>query len=211
MLRIDHFIGLSRYWEIPAGSPTAIGGRWQPGPGAALLEAARAALGDLAIVAEDLGDLTPEVEALRDHLGLPGMKVLQFAFGSGPANRFLPHHYSPGCVVYTGTHDNDTTVGWFATAPEDERAFARRYLASDGADIAWDLIRLAMSSVADTVVVPVQDVLGLGSEARMNRPGLADGNWGWRLRAGALGEAHAARLRELIDVFGREPAVTPPS
>jgi 4-alpha-glucanotransferase len=203
VLRIDHFIGFTRYWEIPAAATTAVEGRWVPGPGLRLLRALERALGPLAIVAEDLGTVTPEVEALRDKLALPGMKVLHFAFDGDPANPHLPHTWPANAVAYTGTHDNDTSAGWFAAASADERARVQRYCARNGDEVSWDLIRLALASVADTAIVPAQDVLALGSEARMNVPGRADGNWTWRLREGALGDWHRARLRELVEVYGR--------
>jgi 4-alpha-glucanotransferase len=211
LLRIDHFIGFVRYWEVPAGSPTAVEGRFQPGPGAALARAIQEALGALPIVAEDLGLVIPEVEALRDQFEVPGMKVLQFAFGENAANPYLPHNYSPNCVVYTGTHDNDTTTGWFASAPPAVRSSAQRYLARHGDDIAYDLIRLAMGSVADTVIVPFQDVLALGSEARMNVPGRPEGNWTWRFRWDMVAERHAARLHEMAELYGRLPPGRPPA
>jgi 4-alpha-glucanotransferase len=156
------------------------------------------------LVAEDLGVVTPQVEALRDQFDLPGMKVLQFAFGADPSTRFLPHNYTPNFVVYTGTHDNDTTIGWFRSAPENERHFARRYLGRHGDDIAWDLIRLGMRSVADTFITPVQDVLSLGTDARMNYPGKPAGNWQWRMKDGQLTDQHLARLRDLVELYGRE-------
>jgi 4-alpha-glucanotransferase len=162
--------------------------------------------GDLPIVAEDLGTITPDVVALLDELGFPGMKVLQFAFGDTPHNPYLPHNYSPNAVVYTGTHDNDTTVGWYASLPDDQRHRVRTYLQSDGSDIAWDLIRLALGSVADTAIVPLQDVLSLESESRMNTPGQADGNWTWRFHAEQLHDAVADRLGELTAMFNRAPA-----
>jgi 4-alpha-glucanotransferase len=205
LLRIDHFIGFTRYWEIPAGAPTAERGRYVPGPGADFLRALQDALGGLPLIAEDLGAITPEVEALRDAFDLPGMKVLQFAFASDARDRFLPHNYTPNFVVYTGTHDNDTSVGWFRSAAPRERSFAQRYLGRSGEDIAWDLIRLGMSSVADTFVVPAQDLLSLGSEARMNFPGRPEGNWRWRLRPGALDEKVWERLADLTEVYGRNP------
>ncbi len=204
IVRLDHFIGFTRYWEVPAGEPTAMNGRWVPGPGAALFHAVERALGKLPIIAEDLGVVTPAVEALRDQFEFPGMKTAQFAF-TGPDNLFLPHNYTPNCVVYTGTHDNDTSLGWFKSAPSEERSFAQRYLARSGEDFAWDLIRTAMSSVADTVVIPLQDVLDLGSEARMNFPGRPSGNWSWRFTPAMLAEAHRDRLREMVEVYGREP------
>jgi 4-alpha-glucanotransferase len=203
LLRIDHFIGLTRYWEIPAGADTAVNGRYLPGPSDAFLEALGAALGALPIVAEDLGVITPEVEALRDRFGLPGMRVLQFAFSGDPANRDLPHNYPPHCVAYTGTHDNDTSLGWFASAPPHQRTFAQRYLGRSGDDIADDFIRAVLGSVADTAIVPLQDILALGSEARMNLPGRATGNWSWRYRGEMLSGRRVARLGELTELYGR--------
>ncbi|MGH2593514.1 MAG: 4-alpha-glucanotransferase [Anaerolineae bacterium] len=204
IVRLDHFIGFTRYWEVPAGEETAENGRWVPGPGAAIFHAVEAVLGKLPIIAEDLGVVTPQVEALRDKFEFPGMKTIQFAF-TGPDNPFLPHNYTQNYVVYTGTHDNDTSRGWFSTASPEEKSFAQRYLARNGADFAWDLIRAAMSSVADTVIVPLQDVLGLGSEARMNYPGRPSGNWGWRFTPGMLNDGHGSRLREMVELYGREP------
>ena len=203
IVRLDHFRGFVAYWEVPAGAKTAERGRWVKGPGAAFFHAVREALGDVSIIAEDLGVITPEVEALREAFGFPGMKVLQFAFSTGAQNPYLPHNYERNCVVYTGTHDNDTTVGWFRSLPEDERAFCLKYLGTEGREIHWDLIRLAMMSVADTVVIPLQDVLGLGSEARMNYPGRLGGNWTWRYTEGALTEAACERLVELVETYGR--------
>ncbi len=203
VVRLDHFRGFEAYWEVPAGEETAINGRWVQGPGKALFVAAQQALGELPIIAEDLGVITPEVEALRDECGFPGMKVLQFAFGSGADNPYLPHNYTQNCVVYTGTHDNDTTIGWFATRGTEERKAIQEYLARDGHDIAWDLMRLAHSSVADLAVVPLQDVLRLGSEARMNTPGRAGGNWGWRLRRGAFTDQLVQHLYDMTRIYGR--------
>lgn len=203
VVRVDHFIGFARYWAVPADATTAVHGEWRPGPGMGLATAVRAALGTLPIVAEDLGIVTPEVDELRERLALPGMKVLQFAFGGGADNRFLPHNYTPNYVVYTGTHDNDTTEGWFAALAPDERARVARFVPDVGDAPAWSLIRLAMASVADTAVIPMQDVLALGSDARMNLPGRAEDNWGWRLPADAIGADHVRRLRELVELFGR--------
>jgi 4-alpha-glucanotransferase len=203
VIRIDHFRGFQANWEIPAHHETAVEGRWAPGPGRDVFLAGRAAMGVLPIIVEDLGLITEDVIALREELGYPGMKVLHFAFDAGPANPFLPHWYEQNLVVYTGTHDNDTTVGWFQTRAESERGDIQRYLRSDGHEIAWDLIRLALSSVADTAIVPVQDVLGLGSAARMNYPGRAEGNWAWRLLPDQLKDGHAERLRELTELYGR--------
>ncbi|HLZ70123.1 MAG TPA: 4-alpha-glucanotransferase [Dehalococcoidia bacterium] len=205
LVRIDHFRGFEAYWEVPADEATAVNGRWQPGPGIALFDAVRAALGTTPFVAEDLGVITPEVEALRRAVGAPGMKVLQFAFGDDATNPYLPHNYTANAVVYTGTHDNDTSAGWWAALGEVERDRVRRYLARDGSDLAHDLIRLAYSSVAEMAIAPAQDVLGLGSEARMNLPGRAQDNWAWRLLPGALRDDHAAWLAELADTYGRAP------
>lgn len=203
IVRIDHFRGFEAYWSVPAGEETAIHGRWQPGPGRALFDAVRAALGEREIIAEDLGVITPEVDALRLGLGYPGMAVLQFAFGSGAHNVYLPHNIERRSVVYTGTHDNDTTVGWWHTLDDDARHHLRVYLRTDAADIAWDLVRAAWSSVAETAIVPAQDLLRLGGEARMNLPGRPWGNWSWRMHPGALTDELAAALAELTALFGR--------
>jgi 4-alpha-glucanotransferase len=201
--RIDHFRGFQAHWEIPAAYPTAEHGEWMPGPGHRLFSAAREVLEDLPFIAEDLGVITPDVVALREELGYPGMRILQFAFDSGPENRFLPHNYERNTVVYTGTHDNDTTVGWFTTRSEPERHYARTYLGTSGEDIAWDLIRSALASVADLAIIPVQDVLSLDSQARMNFPGTAEGNWSWRLLPRQLTPAHVERLASLTRAYGR--------
>jgi 4-alpha-glucanotransferase len=206
LARLDHFRGFAAYWRIPAGLPTAEVGEWTPGPGASLLAVVQQALGTLPIIAEDLGIITPDVVALRDSFGLPGMKILQFAFGGEPEDRFLPHTYERNCVVYTGTHDNDTTRGWYTAAAETERDFVRRYLARDGHDIAWDFIRLAWSSVADLAVTPLQDVLDLGAEARMNLPGRPNGNWRWRFRGEWLTPQLVERLGEMTSLYARAPA-----
>jgi 4-alpha-glucanotransferase len=205
IVRIDHFRGFAAYWEVPAGEETAVNGRWVSGPGAALFEAVGAALGHLPIIAEDLGVITPDVEALRDQFGFPGMKVLQFAFGDGAADPYLPHNYRRHCVVYTGTHDNDTTAGWWASAAPHERNNVQLYLGRDGSDISWDFIRLAMASVAEMAIVPLQDVLGLGSAARMNTPGRAGGNWSWRYTPEMLDPQVTERLRTLTALYGRAP------
>lgn len=203
LVRLDHFRGFEAYWEIPAGMPTAEVGRWVKGPGDDLFQALQAAIGDVPVIAEDLGFITPEVEALRERWGFPGMKVLQFAF-SGPDNPYLPHNYEgANWVVYTGTHDNDTTVGWFKTLDEKTRRFVLTYLARDGQDIAWDMMRLAWQSVAVLAIAPLQDVLRLGSEARMNTPGRAGGNWAWRVQEGALTEELARTLAEMSYTYGR--------
>ncbi|MDR9391969.1 MAG: 4-alpha-glucanotransferase, partial [Trueperaceae bacterium] len=202
-VRIDHFRGFAAHWEIPADAPTAESGRWVEGPGQALFDAAREALGPLPILAEDLGIVTPDVEALRDANGFPGMKVLQFAFGGNARDPYLPHEHVRNAVVYTGTHDNDTTRGWFDAAPDPERDRVRRYLACSDADAVAALRRAAFASVADLAVVPMQDVLELGSEARMNTPGAAAGNWGWRVTWDALSDARRAMLRDLVELYGR--------
>lgn len=205
IVRIDHFRGFQAAWEVPASAETAERGRWVPGPGAALFRALEQAFDQpVPIMAEDLGLITPEVRALLAELGYPGMKVLQFAFGGGPDNLYLPHNFTePNCVVYTGTHDNDTTRGWYASAQEHERDFARRYLAASGDDIAWDCIRAALASVADTAILPLQDVLDLGSEARMNVPGSAERNWAWRVTEERMEDLPVDRLRDLTYLYGR--------
>ncbi len=221
--RIDHFRGFAAYWEVPAGQTTALHGRWVPGPGATLFEAVEQVLGRLPIVAENLGVITEDVEAVRNRFGFPGMSILQFAFGNDPqAPDFKPHNYPRNRVAYTGTHDNDTTVGWWASSGvgdstrtaddiRKERAFARQYLDLDGHEINWVLIRTVMASVADVAMFPLQDVLGLGSEARMNLPGTSSGNWRWRFTAGMLTPAHSQRLRELSVIYERGFAVATPS
>ncbi len=203
-VRLDHFRGFEAYWEIPASAPTAETGRWAPGPGAEFLSAVRQALGGMPIIAEDLGVITPPVKKLRADFGLPGMKVLQFAFDGTPDDDFLPHNYPEHCVVYTGTHDNDTVVGWYESAPEESRDFCRHYLARDGTEIAWDLIRAAWSSVARWAIAPLQDVLSLGSQARMNYPSHEHGNWGWRVRGEQLTDALADRLADWNHIYGRQ-------
>jgi 4-alpha-glucanotransferase len=202
LVRLDHFRGFEGYWEIPAGKPTAEIGRWVKGPGIEVFEAARQALGELPLIAENLGVITEEVEALREQLDLPGMRVLQFAF-TGPDNAFLPHNHERRTVVYTGTHDNDTTRNWYATAPKSEREFLRKYIGQDPMDVAWTLIRLAWASVADYALAPLQDVLSLGAEGRMNFPGKPVGNWQWRFTPEMLTREIQARLRELTEIYGR--------
>lgn len=205
-VRLDHFIGFQRFWEIPASEPTAQNGRWKPGPGAHFFAAVRRKLGGkLPLIAEDLGAVTPAVKALRDRFELPGTRLLQFAFGTDPSSAdFLPHAYPHRTVVYTGTHDNDTTVGWYRHVSEGERAAARRYLAVDGKDIAWDFIRAIFASVANQAIVPMQDFLGLGTDARMNLPGTVQGNWEWRLPDGDASEALAAKIADLTQIYGRD-------
>jgi 4-alpha-glucanotransferase len=204
ILRIDHFRGFQAYWEIPASEPTAVNGEWVKGPGAELFRALEDALGELPIVAEDLGVITPEVLALRQEFSFPGMKVLQFAFDSDASNPYLPFNFDFNSVVYTGTHDNDTTRGWYHAQPERIKDKVRLYLGEDGHDISWDFIRMALSSVADMAIVPLQDVLSLGSEARMNRPGKTSGNWQWRYQPDALTDFLQGRLRTLTEIYGRQ-------
>lgn len=214
--RIDHFRGFAACWEIPSGDKTAERGQWVEAPGRELFAAVRSALGELSIIAEDLGVITPDVEALRDDLGFPGMRVLQFAFSGDSENINLPHNYRQNVVAYTGTHDNDTTVGWFhslhgegSTRTEaeikTEREFCRKYLNTEGDEIHWDFIRAALRSVADTAIIPLQDVLGIGSQGRMNLPNSTDGNWTWRFAEGDLTDTHAERLRDLTETYGRIP------
>lgn len=203
IVRVDHFRGFAAYWEIPAEEPTAVRGRWVDAPGRELFEALRAGLGELPIIAEDLGVITPDVEALRDEFALPGMKVLQFAFGGDAHDPYLPHNYVKNCVVYTGTHDNDTTLGWYRSAPERERDFVRRYLARPDDNIAWEFVRLALASIADLAVFPLQDLLGLGSEGRMNTPGKAVGNWSWRFIWADVPHWLAPQLAALAETYGR--------
>jgi 4-alpha-glucanotransferase len=202
IVRIDHFRGFAGYWEVPGGSPTAEHGRWMPGPGANLFYAIRDALGDLPIIAEDLGEITPDVVELRDLFGLPGMKIMQFGF-SGPGNPFLPHHYTSNCVVYTGTHDNDTVLGWYRTAPPGERDFYHHYINRDNNDVPGDMLRAIWGSVAVFAVAPMQDFLRLGTEARMNFPGKVGGFWSWRMDDGALSDNLKHYLHELNWVFQR--------
>lgn len=197
LVRIDHFRGFEAAWHVPADAPDASTGRWVPGPGAPLFEALRESCGDtLPLIAEDLGVITPAVEALRDGLNLPGMRVLQFAFGGEPNHPYLPHGYPSRSVVYTGTHDNQTTLGWWQSIGEDERSRVLRYLGGGSGDPAWDLIRLAWDSPADLAIAPMQDLLALDDAARLNTPGATEGNWAWRLDttpddvlAGRLAEA----------------------
>ena len=204
IIRIDHFRGFEAYWAVPYGDDTAINGQWEPGPGIDLFNAIKSQLGELPIIAEDLGLMTQGVIDLREATGFPGMKILGFAFDSGEENDYLPHTYTRNCVVYTGTHDNDTLVGWFQKAKEEDRQFARDYLNSKAdEEIHWDAIRGAWSSVACMAISPVQDFLGLGSEARINTPGVAAGNWQWRLKHGVLTDELAERIAKLTRVYSR--------
>jgi len=203
IVRIDHFRGFASHWEIPASEATAINGQWRPGPGAELFKAINAALGPMPIIAEDLGVITPDVDALRRRFQFPGMRILQFAFGSGASNSYLPHHHENDSVVYPGTHDNDTCIGWWATAGEHERQHARDYLDTDGQDMAWSLIRTACASVADTAVYAMQDVLSLPGDSRMNFPGQSEGWWEWRMQWSQVQDWHAQRLATLCRLYGR--------
>jgi 4-alpha-glucanotransferase len=214
MVRVDHFRGFCACWEVPVGDKTAERGQWVPAPGRELLHKLTQSFERLPIIAEDLGVITPDVIKLRDEFDLPGMRVLQFAFIGDATSIDLPHNYVRNCVVYTGTHDNDTAVGWFesragkgstrsAKQINSERTFCLRYLNSKGREIHWDLIRAAMSSVADTAIVPLQDLLGLDSSARMNLPASPSGNWNWRAAADALSEKLTSRLRCLTELYGR--------
>jgi 4-alpha-glucanotransferase len=220
LVRLDHFRGFEAYWQVAKGARTAADGRWVKGPGAAFFSAVKRALGELPIVAEDLGVITPEVEALRESLRLPGMAILQFAFGTDPlADSFLPHNYSRNKVVYTGTHDNDTVVGWWTAGVgdttrtekdvEEEHQRALAYCGGDGTHVHWDLIRTLFTSVADTAIVPLQDVLGAGPEARMNLPGRGHGNWRWRYAASDLTAEIRERLRAITEGSGRCPPRVP--
>jgi 4-alpha-glucanotransferase len=206
IIRIDHFRGFEAYWAVPQGETTAINGEWIKAPGTALFTTIKQKLGKLPVLAEDLGIITPEVEELRDGFEFPGMKVLQFGFGSDPGNPFLPFNYPRNAVVYTGTHDNDTTVGWYQKANDWEKRNLSLYLGGISADgVHWDLIRLALSSIANQAIIPLQDVLGLGGEARMNFPSTAEGNWQWRYQPGVLTQELGDRLKNLTQLFGRAP------
>jgi 4-alpha-glucanotransferase len=203
LVRIDHFRGFEAYWEVPAGEKTAVNGRWVKGPGEHFFNAIEQSLGKLPIVAEDLGVITPEMEELRDNFAFPGMLVLQFAFGSGPHNPFLPHNHINNSVVYTGTHDNDTTLGWFGSLKEKERQKVLHYLQCSESDMPWALIRTALASVADLAVVPLQDFLELPSSDRMNVPGTSRGNWSWRFEGDVLTQRLAVTVRDLTEMYGR--------
>ncbi len=205
VFRIDHFRGFAGYWEVPAICPTAIKGRWVPGPGKALFDAIENALGTLPIIAEDLGVITPDVVALRDDCGFPGMRILQFAFGGDGTHEFLPHNYVPNAVVYSGTHDNETALGWWNSAPPRERAYAGSYLAADANDVHWAMIRAACNSVANMAVFPLQDILGLDNSHRMNLPGSTQGNWAWRFDWDMIGSEPARLLGAITAASGRGP------
>jgi len=202
-IRLDHFRGFAGYWEVPAGMPTAEIGRWVKGPGKDLFKAIERTFASLPILAEDLGEITPDVIELRDSLGLPGMKILQFGFSSTPDDPFLPHNYPVHCVSYTGTHDNDTARGWYESASEKEKDFCRRYLGRSGDDISWDMIRAIWSSSSIFALAPMQDLLSLGNEGRMNFPGKAAGNWGWRYTNEKVNWTLTSRLKEMNFFYSR--------
>ncbi|NJL02389.1 MAG: 4-alpha-glucanotransferase [Spirulinaceae cyanobacterium SM2_1_0] len=208
LVRIDHFRGFEAYWQVPAGETVATNGEWVLAPGDAFFEAVQQKLGSLPVLAEDLGIITPEVEALRDRFDFPGMKILLFAFSEGAAHPYLPHNYPRNCLVYTGTHDNDTTLGWWAKAGEGERQAIARYLDCESpaeiTEVNWGLIRLALSSVANQAIMPLQDLLGLDNRARMNDPSVNAGNWRWRYASSdLLTPALAERLRGLTQLYNR--------
>jgi 4-alpha-glucanotransferase len=206
LIRVDHFRGFDAYWEVDAKARTAEHGRWVKGPGMRLFDTILRELGDIPVIAEDLGVITPSVVALRDRFGFPGMKILQFSFTDNQANAFLPHNYhTANCVVYTGTHDNDTTIGWYRAAPDIEKHRAREYTRSDGTAIHWELIRLGMMSVADQAIFPLQDFMGLGTEHRMNFPGTTENNWLWRFTPEMLGAIPADPIRHIVHLSNRNP------
>lgn len=204
LVRIDHFRGFAAYWEIPANALNAINGKWVKGPGEKLFQAFEKAFPQLPLIAEDLGMITPDVVELRDQFQLPGMRVLQFAFGEGEGNHFLPHHYVPNTIAYTGTHDNDTTAGWWNSIPEHERNFARQYLGTDGQEINWHMMRSLSGSKANLVIFPLQDVMGLSGEHRMNFPGKPTGNWEWRFSWNQIQANQTYRLKKMTLDFGRK-------
>jgi 4-alpha-glucanotransferase len=203
IVRVDHFRGFEAAWHVPAKEKTAEKGVWIKGPGERLFDALQVAMGTLPIIAEDLGVITPEVEALRDRYNFPGMKILQFAFDSGPSDPYLPHNHVKHGVVYTGTHDNNTSRGWYDSISDAERLEMNEYLGSSGEDCVGDLMRAALMSVADTAIIPFQDILKLGSEARMNLPGTPFGNWEWRFSWEMLPQGLAASFRNQVKRYGR--------
>ena len=205
VVRLDHFIGFARNWEVPGGDKTAENGKWMDVPGRQLFSVLRQRLGELSVIAEDLGSMTPDVEALRDNNGFPGMRILQYAFGGDADNRDLPHNYIQNCVAYTGTHDNDTTTSWYKSAPKNVKTHCREYLRASGRDFYWDMIRALFASVAATAIVPAQDILGLDGDARMNTPATASGNWQWRLKEKDLSDEIAEKLLSLAKTYGRTP------
>ncbi|MEX2464122.1 MAG: 4-alpha-glucanotransferase [Balneolaceae bacterium] len=203
-IRVDHFRGFDAYWEVDASEENAINGKWVDGPGKNLFNSIKKELGELPIIAEDLGVVTPSVEELRDHFQFPGMKILQFAFNSDSTNSFLPHNYTQNCVVYTGTHDNDTTMGWYQSAPDLEQHKVREYTQSEGSDISWDLIRLGMLSVANQAIFPLQDFMNLDANHRMNIPGTVKNNWIWRYTPEMLNHIDKNRIKHLVYLSNRK-------
>lgn len=210
IIRIDHFRGFSAAWHVPFGDEVASGGHWELAPGGEVFAAARRALGEFPVIVEDLGLITPDVVSLREVLDLPGMNVLHFAFDDDPTNMYLPHNVRPHSVTYTATHDNQTTVGWFSSISEDDRRLVQRYLGHSCDDIAWDLLRVAWASVSNTAIAPMQDVLRLGDDARMNKPATVAGNWAWRLTVDQLDGSLAVGLRVLTQAYGRIPGSDAP-
>jgi len=202
-VRVDHFRGFAAYWEVPAHETTAVNGRWMPGPGAKLFEAFKKSFVDLPIIAEDLGVITPDVAQLRDDFELPGMRILQFAFGEDESNHFLPHNYIENTIAYTGTHDNDTMVGWWNAASEREKSFVREYLGHDEIDVPWDFMGAISGSIAETVIFPMQDVLCLSGEYRMNFPGSSDANWEWRFTWDHVQPWQTVRLSKMTAMNNR--------
>ena len=203
IIRLDHFRGFAGYWEIPAHLPTAEIGEWKTGPGTAFFDTFLKELGSLPLIAEDLGRITPDVIELRDRYQLPGMRIMQFAFGTDANEPFLPHNFVQNCVAYTGTHDNDTSIGWFDTASQQEAKYCKEYFHSTGEDIAWDMIRSIWSSVANIAIAPMQDFLRLDNHARMNFPGKPGGNWGWRMQDEQLSPDLVAQIADLNRIYGR--------
>lgn len=204
LIRIDHFRGFEAYWSVPAHEETAINGHWVKAPGEALFDALKERFGELPFVAEDLGIITPEVDALRERYGLPGMKILQFAFGSGPENPYLSHNHEKNSVIYTGTHDNNTTVGWIEGCPPELVDEIMDYLGKPGEPMPWPMIRIALASVAKLAVLPLQDVLALDGTHRMNTPGVSEGNWRWRLDWDWVTDETRRRMSHLIELYGRK-------
>ena len=202
-VRLDHFIGFVRNWEVPSGDETAENGAWASVPGRELFSILKQRIGELSIIAEDLGSMTPEVEALRDEFDFPGMRILQYAFGGDAYNRDLPHNYNQNTVAYTGTHDNDTTMGWYKTAPKSVKTHCRKYLRTGAREIHSDMIRACIASTANTAIIPAQDILGLDNKARMNTPATASGNWEWRLKNDELSEEIAKKMLDLSATHGR--------
>ena len=204
VVRIDHFRGFDEFYFIPYGDKTAEFGHWEKGPGYDLFDTLKKKMGKKPIIAEDLGLLTPSVIKLVKKCGYPGMKILEFAFDSGEDNDYLPHNYDKNCIVYTGTHDNDTTIGWFSTLRKKDKDYTKKYLGIKNAkNIAWDLIRLAQSSVADTCIIPMQDYLELGNDARINLPSTLGNNWVWRMSGEALTDVLADKIHDMTATYGR--------